>query len=267
MSTVPERTPDRPLAGVRVLITRADKDGDPFRQRLEELGADVLNLPTIAIEPPLDWRPVDAALSRLQAYHYIVFTSRNAVEAVIGRLTHLGLGDTIPPGPEVVAAGEVTASRLHALGVDTLMRPDVQSVRGVAAALLDDDLRERRILYPTSDLSPTWLRDELAAAGADVEQVVAYRTVRPPADDQSVIDALKQGKIDVLTVASPSAVQNLIAILRPDHDCLRLTRVVCIGRTTAWTAEEEGLDPMAVAREPTVEGLVEAICSLYEETS
>jgi uroporphyrinogen-III synthase len=264
MSTVPERTAERPLAGVRVLITRAARDGEPLRERLSGLGADVLHLPAIAVEPPADWSPADEALSRLPSYHYVVFTSRNAVEAVIGRLTALGLGDTIPPGPEVVAAGEVTAQRLHQLGVDTLMRPDVQSSRGVAAALLEDDLRGRRILYPTSDLARSELRETLEAAGAQVDQITAYRTVRPAAADAAILDALKRGEIDVLTVASPSAIQNLIAILQPAQDCLRLTRLVCIGHTTAWTAQDEGLDPMAIAREPSVEGMVEAICSLYE---
>jgi uroporphyrinogen-III synthase len=264
MNTVPERTAERPLAGVRVLVTRAARDGDPLRHRLAELGAEVLHLPTIAIEPPGDWSPVDEALSQLPSYHYAVFTSRNAVEAVIGRLTALGLGDTIPPGPEVVAAGEVTAQRLHQLGVDTLMRPDVPSAGGVAAALLEDDLRGRRIFYPTSDLSRAELREQLEAAGARVDQVVAYRTVPPAEADEAILDALRRGEVDVLTVASPSAIQNLVAVLQPDHDCLRLTRVVCIGHTTAWTAQDEGLDPMAIAREPSVDGMVEAICSLYE---
>jgi uroporphyrinogen-III synthase len=259
MSTVPEPTPEMPLAGVRVVITRAERDGDPLRQRLEGLGAEVFHLPTIAIEPPVDWSGVDAALSRLPDYHYVVFTSRNAVEAVIGRLSQLGLGDTIPPGPEVVAAGEVTASLLHSLGVDTLTRPDVQSTRGVVAAILSDDVRGKTVFYPTSDLARPHLRQQLEEAGARVDQVVAYRTVRPSEADTEILDALRQGRVDVLTVSSPSSVQNLVAILYPEQHCLRLTRLVCIGRTTAGAAREEGLDPMAVAREPSIDGLVEAI--------
>jgi ferrochelatase len=243
-----------------VLITRAVKDGDPLRRRLEELGAAVLQLPTITVEPPADWSEIDAALSRLASYGYVVFTSRHAVDAVFGRLPALGLGNRLPPGAEIVASGEVTAGRLHELGVARVMRSGVQSGSGVAAALRVYDLRGKRILYPTSDLARPALREDLEAEGAQVDQVVAYRTVLPADRDEGILDALKRGEIDVVTLASPSALQNLVAMLRPDEACLRRTHLVCIGETTAQAVREEGFEVAAVAREPSAEGMVEAIC-------
>jgi uroporphyrinogen III methyltransferase/synthase len=249
---------------VRVLITRSARDGDPLRRCLEDLGAEVSHLPTIAVEPPESWAPLDDALRQIAGYHYVVFTSRNAVEAVFARLPLVGFPKGIPKGPEVVAAGDVTARLLHNLGVDTIMRPARdQKVQGVAAVMLTDDLHGRRVLYPTSDLARPALKQQLEAAGARVDQIVAYRTVRPQHTDPAVVDALREGGFDVL-IASPSAVQNLKAILEPDWSCLRLAHLVCIGYTTARTARDEGLEPMAVAREPSVSGLAEAILSLYD---
>lgn len=247
-----------------MLITRSARDGDPLRRRLESLGAEVSHLPTIAVEPPESWTPLDQALRSIARYDYVVFTSRNAVEAVYARLPIAGFPEGIPAGPEVVAAGEATATLLHDRGVETLRRPERQNVQGVAAAILCDDIRGRSILYPTSDLAGFGLKQQLEAAGARVDQLVAYRTVAPEETDPGVIAGLRKGHFDVLTVASPSAVRNLKSILEPDWECLRLARLVCIGSTTARTARDEGLESVAIAADPSVEGLTQAILSLYD---
>lgn len=264
MSTEHESRADAPLAGVRILITRSVRDGGPLRQQLEAVGGEVSHLPTIAVEQPDDWTPLDQALRHLADYHYVAFTSRNAVEAVFSRLQHAGLPVEIPQGPKVVAAGEVTARVLRDYGVETAVRPDRQTARGVAAAIVADEPGGKRVLYPTSDLAGARLRLDLEAAGAIVDQIVTYRTVVPPDSDSIVLDDLRSGRVDVVIVASPSAVRNLKDILQRDWSCLRLARIVCIGNTTARAVREEGLEPAAVASVPSVDGLVSAAVSLYQ---
>ena len=223
------------------------------------MGAGVDHLATIRIEPPSDWAPLDRALDRLESYAYIVFTSRHAVQAVLPRLPSAGF----PPGPAVVAVGSQTARILREWGVRRVLIPDEQSSDGVAAMLRSEGLSGRAVLYPTSDLAREDLRRALEAAGAAVDQIVAYRTAGPDNLDNEVVEALRRGAFDVVTLASPSAVRNLLALVGADGAWLRSTRLVCIGPTTAEAVRGQGLEPDRIATQPSAEGLVAAILTVY----
>lgn len=117
----------RPLAGVRVMVTRPIIAGgsaaDPLAQRLQLLGAEVIAQPAICIGPPGDWRPVDDALARLQEYDWLVFSSANGVRALMERWRHFHRQDEAPADfPHLAAIGPGTADELtrHGLPVDLM---------------------------------------------------------------------------------------------------------------------------------------------------
>jgi uroporphyrinogen-III synthase len=109
-------------------------------------------------------------------------------------------------------------------------------------------------------LSGDSLGTELEARGAEVDRVIAYQTVPDLSDDDSAIRSLLNGAIDVVALASPSALRNLLEMLGPRRDCLTRVRLACIGPTTASAVREMGFEPAAVAEEHTLDGLVRAVC-------
>lgn len=258
--------PESPLQGKRVVITRARKDIGALRELLENAGATVLELPMIAIAPPEDVAPLDAALRSLDAYHWIVFTSRNAVDAVFDRLSALGLPSRLPADTRVAAIGPSTAHDLGARGVPIHLVPAEATAARLAVHLRGAGVERTKILLPASNLARPQLRAALEAAGAQVDQVVAYRTVRPPDVDPVALDALRREAVDVVALASPSALRNLVDLLGAEASCLQQTRLACVGPTTASAVRELGLHPAVVATDQTPEGLTQAITSLFPES-
>ena len=251
--------PDLPLRDRRILITRAREDGSALGSLLEGLGATVVELPTLAIQPPEDYAPLDAALRNLPHYDWVAFASRNAVRAVFDRLPALSLPATLPVGLCVAAVGPSTASALNSRGVVPDCVPERATASELAAAMIRDGIEGARIFLPAGNLTRPELRRELEDAGADVEGVVAYRTVRPNEIDTSALDGLRKGAVDVVALASPSAVRNLVDMLRGDTACLQHSALACIGPSTAEAVQALGLSPAVVATSHTLVGLAEAI--------
>ncbi|MBV9282724.1 MAG: uroporphyrinogen-III synthase [Chloroflexi bacterium] len=251
-------TPEAPLSGRRVLVTRAREDSAALRSSLEELGAAVIELPTVVIEPPEDPGPLDAAVGELSACDWIVFTSRNAVRAVLPRLP----GGMLPAGLRVAAVGPSTVRELGLHGIAADCVPEEATSGALADALIGLGVMGARVLIPAGNLARPDLGKRLRDASAEVREVVAYRTVRPRDVDPGALASLWQGAIDAVALASPSALRNLIELLEGDVGPLQATRLVCIGPTTAATVKESGLTPAAVAEEHTLDGLVRAIATL-----
>jgi len=247
----------RPLFGKRVLVTRARPQASALSQRLRELGAEPVEFPTIAIAPPSDWSNLDQALDKLAAYDWIIFTSANGVEAVIERLRALGSDLRLLDGPRVAAIGPATAQALQDHGVRVDFVPSIYVAEEIAAGI--GDVRGQRILLPRADKARPALGEGLCEKGALVDEVVAYRTTAAPSGDLQAI--LADGKIDILTFTSSSTVKNLAAALggRASGEALAGMLVACIGPVTARTAQELGIRVDVVAREHTIEGLVDAI--------
>ncbi|HEX8919650.1 MAG TPA: uroporphyrinogen-III synthase [Chloroflexota bacterium] len=250
-----------PLTGTSVLLTRGEKEDQPVRQKLEQLGASVREMPLIRIESPPTWDDADHALFRLHEYDWIVFTSRNAVRAVFDRLSALMLPPKLPAGMRVGAVGDATARILQTRETGVDCRPAREDAVSLAEAMISRGVKDCRVLLPAGDLARPELRECLQGAGALVDVIVVYRTVAVPADSRT-IDELRRDSIDVVVLASPSAIRNLAAMLNHDVSPLRRRRVVCIGPTTARAVRDLGIEPAAVAERPTPEGLARAILQL-----
>lgn len=246
----------RPLFGRTVVVTRAREQASELRRRLETLGASVLELPSIAIEP------VDVVVPDLDRYEWLVFTSVNGVGAFFDRgLAPAGLDTRALGGVRVAAIGPGTARALEARGV----RPDVLPERFVAESLLeafpDPSGPGARVLLARAEQARDVLPEGLAARGYDVEVLAVYRTVRAE-PDASALARVRAGEVDALTFTSSSTVSNLCDLVGelPDPQPL----VVSIGPVTSATAVERGLRVDAEAAEHTIDGLV---ATLLEQLS
>ena len=253
---------NRPLFGKRVLVTRSRAQASVLTRLLESQGAEVVEVPTIRIEPPDDYGELDEALARLPCFDWVVFTSTNAVDAVFDRLREDGLDSRALHGTRVAAIGRSTARSLHDAGIAADLVASQSISEGLVKEIAALDVSGSRILVPGAETRREALAAGLADLGADVEVVAAYRTVNDDDSPPTVEAALADG-IDVATFTSSSTVRGLVRLLDGDVSRLDGVDIACIGPVTAAEARSAGLDVAILALESTVEGLVDAITDHY----
>jgi uroporphyrinogen III methyltransferase/synthase len=250
----------RPLFGKRVLVTRPQHQAGDFVRRLEQLGAVPLGLPAVEVRPPDDWGPVDRALADLASYQWVVFTSRNGVQAFLGRLRQTGRDLRTLGAVRLAAIGPGTADALRAYHLEPDVVPAEFCSEALAAAL-KERVAGQRILLARADRGRDLLRLELAAVAA-VDQVAVYAQVDAVHADSEVIDGLRRGEIDYVTLTSSNIARALARAL--DEPCrARLesgeVKVVCISPVTSAAVRELGWPVAAEATEYTVRGLCDAL--------
>lgn len=235
----PETSVHLPLLGRRVLVTRPLEQADDLARALRELGAEPIVCPTIRIMPPEDFGPLDKAIKQLVAFDWVIFTSANGVRMFVKRFQSHAEATANFHGVRVGAIGGVTAAALEQAGIAVTFIPDQSTGAALCAEI--GTVRGQRILLPVSDIARTTVAEGLRAGGADVQLVVAYRTVG--ADALAVRQQLSNGKIDIATFTSPSAVRNFVDLLdeRSLADFRAVTKVACIGPTTSEAARSVGL--------------------------
>ena len=260
---------NKPLLGKTVVVTRAQRQAGSLISQLEKLGATALEFPVIKIVPPESFGPMDDAITRLNSFDWVVFTSVNGVEYFWPRLEALGKTAALD-SLKVCAIGPATADALTRRGVTPALVPQ----KFVAEGILEDlgDVTGLRFLLPRAELAREALLEGLEAGGATVEQLIAYRTV--VADEGGSLDAaqlvkrLEAGQIDLVTFTSSSTVRFFAARLavvteKPLPGLLSKTLVACIGPVTAGTARELALTVGLEAPEFTIDHLVKAILEYY----
>lgn len=254
----------RPFLGRRVLVTRAREQSGSFVERLERLGAETLECPTIEIQPPEDLTALDRALKELATFDWVIFTSQNGVTVFFDRLLQGG-GDIRDLGiARLAAIGPATAAKLQERGLRVEAVPG--EFRGEDLALyLKTDVRGKRVLLPRAAGAREALPQALAEAGADLVEVITYRSVRPRSLPASVKQALAQGRVDVVTFTSSSTVRHFLELLAESGLGMGEARVACIGPITAETARALGLRVDIEARVYTTEGLVTAMADYFSE--
>jgi len=247
--------------GKRVLVTRARAQAHDLVTRLQELGAVPIVLPVIHIVPPVDnYVALDTALRQLPTFDWVVFTSINGVTHVWQRLSALGLAAPALAPVRLAAIGLATAAALAAYGLHAAVVPERYVAEALLAAIPHP--AGQRFLLPCADLARDTLRVGLQAAGAEVVEVPAYRTVLAEISPEART-ALETG-VDVLTFTSSSTVRNFVEQVGATmaQALAAQARVVTIGPITAETARELGLRVDVVATEHTIAGLVEAMVTM-----
>jgi len=243
------------LFGKRVLVTRARRQAGALSRLLIERGAEAIELPAIGIEK-ISSRELDDAIADLSSYHWLVFTSSNGVVAFFERLYELNLDARALGGLKIGAIGPATAKALAQRGITADYVPKIYSSEGLIAGLKSQPISGRRFLLPRADIADKRLAEGLRGLGAEVHEIAAYKTPPQPEAVSKARRMLSEGKIDVITFTSSSAVSGLAAVFKKKVPAIK---VACIGPKTAETATEAGLKVDIVAREHTVPALVAAI--------
>ncbi|MDH5739763.1 MAG: uroporphyrinogen-III synthase, partial [Nitrospira sp.] len=257
----------RPLFGTRVLMTRAKEQAGELASLLAGYGAEAVEAPTIKIVAPLDWTPVDHAISEIETYNWVMFTSVNGVDRFMTRLWSKGLDSRCLAGRQLCCIGPRTAQELEKYGVKADLIPRDYQAEGVVEALTQQDLNKVRILIPRAEVARELLPDDLRARGAHVDVIPVYRTVTPAHDAGGWRQQLTDRLIHVVTFTSSSTVRNFVAMLGgvdAAKPLLQSVTMACIGPITAKTAEENGLTVSIMPKENTIPSLVDAIVHHYQ---
>jgi uroporphyrinogen III methyltransferase/synthase len=260
----------RPLFGKRILVTRPKDQSMELVERLEAMGADAIEAPMIRLLPPEDDGPLAEACARAGEFDWIVFSSANAVDAFIGRLLAGPADLRALGGVKLCGVGPGTAEHLTRLGLKVDLVPAEYRAEAVMRALSESGgVRGLKVLLPHADIGRELIADELRKQGAEVTEIIAYRTVAVEADREGEPDIyrmLLERSIDVVTFTSASAVRNFVRILgaEPAADLLAATVVACIGPVTAEAAAQSNISTTIQPSNYTIPALVDAIAKHFE---
>lgn len=256
----------RPLFGRKIVVTRSPEQVGSLVDALENLGAQAIEAPTFRILPPEDPEALDRAAASVDQFQWIVFEGASAVSRFLTALLR-GPRDLRALGRVRIAAmGPSTADQLTGAGLTAdVVVPELHGDK-VSDALADvaGALRGQRVLIVRPDHLHDLVAQDLAHQGADVTDLVAYRTTPAPTDapaSQALYRMMLEGEIDAVTFASPTAVSRFVEIIGPEQaaDLLGTTVVAAIGPVTAAAALELGITPTIVAEPYTIEGLVDGL--------
>jgi uroporphyrinogen III methyltransferase/synthase len=250
----------RPLHGHVVVVTRMADQAAALSDPLRAAGAEVIEAPTIELAEIEDWTSLDEALAHLSRYAWVVLTSANGVDGLFKRLETLGLDARALVGVKVAAIGVATTDRLRDYGI----RPDLVPTEAVGESMADALLREgvisRRILLPRADIAREQLPATLRQAGAECDDVPVYKTVCPKTLPAVFLERFDAGRVDWITLTSPSSFANLLALIGEHRrEALRGTKLASIGPVTTKAVSEAGFEAACEADPHDVPGLVAAI--------
>lgn len=253
-----------PLTGRRFLVTRPAAQAAPFVAQICALGGEAICVPTIEMAPPPSFKDLDLAVVDLDRYHILILTSVNAVQALFARMLennqYLGLLRQI----ELAVVGPKTAAALMQYKLRPTIMPDDHRAEGVLAALLERGVQGRRILYPRAAAARPLLARELRAAGATVDDPVAYEAVVPRQNTDNIRTLLATGAIDAICFSSSSTFRHLQQMLGEELGQLKgSTAFFSIGPQTSATIREYGYEVDLEAETWTMDALLQAMVNYY----
>jgi uroporphyrinogen III methyltransferase/synthase len=255
----------RPLSGKRIVVTRTRRQASALSDRLRAFGADVIELPTIRIEPPSDLREFAELVQDAHTYDWIVFTSPNGVTAFFELFFKLYDDARDIGAAKIAAIGPATTQRVK----DFHLHVDLQPEEFVAEAVVREfqkqgGVENLRILLAQAEKARDVLPKQLSNLGAIVDEAFAYRTVAETRDDTGARHRLLEEGADLITFTSSSTVENFLALGLPWP---KRMQVASIGPITSKTARDHGLKVTIEAHRHDIEGLAESIRHFYSSRS
>lgn len=249
------------------MVTRAREQAAELTSELERLGAEVIIFPTVKFSAPSDWQPLDSALRAISKFDWILLTSQNAVRFFTKRCGELGIEvKTLQsPRPFVGAVGPATALAATEAG----LRVDYTATKNSGEALAKElwgSIGDRALLWPRSDRGDDRLLIALREAGANVTEVIAYRTAAPETFDPAIVEKLRRAEVDAIVFASPSAYHNLSDVIDTTELVALSSRVdfAVIGPTTARAARGSGARVAIESNESSAAGLADSLAKYYQ---
>ena len=260
----------RPLFGKRIVVTRTREQASELVVALEGHGAECLEYATIQMDPVDSYAILDEELERLHEYHWILFSSINAVQYFFERLYAKGLDARDLKGPDVAAVGRATADFLLHYGIVADLIPAVYTAEGLAESLLDFGVEGRNILIPRAAKAREFLPETLRGAGAQVTVAPVYQNVPPTGCKDGLRAELESGKVDMITFTSSSTVTHFLAMLDAASQeelkaLLHGVKIAAIGPVTAKTITDNGLSVDVQPGTFTIPELVNAVVHYYED--
>ncbi len=253
----------QPLAGRRILVTRAATQAGKVSDGLRALGAIPVEVPVLEIQPPLSYDALDHALAQFASYHWLIFTSTNAVRAVADRASLLGISWESSAPLQVAAVGRATAEEAERAGLAVALIPEAYVAESLVSELAPR-IAGQRVLLARAAAARDVIPDALRSAGAVIDVVDAYRNAMPAAAPAQLRAALKQG-IDAATFTSSSSVTHLADAAHAAGTAFPFAGVpaVSIGPITSQTLREHNWFPAAEANPHDIPGLIAAVASLF----
>lgn len=253
----------RPLFGQTIVVTRTRQQASELSEQLAELGANVIEAPTIELAAPDEWSGIDEELLSAGQYDWIIFTSQNGVRFTRDRLLEIGQDIRSFGGARIAAIGDATAQAVRdelCLKVD--LCPPVFVAEALADALAQaNEVRGRKFLLLRADIARPILRERLERDGAAmVRDVPIYQTQRAAALPQHLLDALESRQVNWVTFTSSSTAKNFAALLGDNYqEKMQGVRIASIGPITTATIKELGLAPDVEAKTFNIDGLLDAL--------
>ena len=258
------------LAGLRILVGRARHQASALSAGLRELGAEVVEIPFIEIRKPSSYKPLDAALKKLNEYDWLILTSVNGVEAMWQRLGKLRLTKQQLTHLKIAAIGPATKKAIEKHGIKVSVVPEEYVAESVVESLRHQ-VAGRRVLLARAKVARDVIPRELRKLGAKIDIVEAYETVIPQSSRVRLRAILRDSKRcpDVITFTSSSTVRNFVALLGKNPrrggaspgktSSIDGIRLASIGPVTSSTLREFGLTVDIEATEYTIPGLIKAL--------
>jgi uroporphyrinogen III methyltransferase / synthase len=255
----------RPLHLRRVLVTRARHQAEEFHRHLAELGAWVIDIPTIEVRPLRVDANVRDAIAQLDDTHLVVFASANAVEIFFDMLFELRRDARALRNSRLCAIGPETARTLEAHGLRPELVSGEYTAEGLAETLGNWDLTNARILVPRARQNRDGLPAILAKRGAVVEILPVYELACPAGASAALRKLFEKEPVDVVTFTSTATVVNFASSFEGEDlgPLLERTKVACMGPVTADTARRLGMRVDIIAGEYTTRGLAQAVASHF----
>jgi uroporphyrinogen-III synthase len=252
---------EEPLSGWRILTTRASKQSGGLAGPLREMGAEVIEIPTIQIKPPRSFKSLDTALGKIANYDWLIFTSVNGVEALFARIKKLRIAPAELMHLQVAAIGPATKREIEDHGLEVTVTPERYIAESVVQAL-KGKTEGKRVLLVRAKVARDVLPTELRKAGAKVDVAEAYET-HVPVGAKAKLNRLfvnDSSRPDIVTFTSSSTATNFLDLLVKEHyHALREIWLASIGPVTSATLQQAGFKPNIEAKEYTMEGLALAI--------
>jgi uroporphyrinogen-III synthase len=258
----------KPLAGKRVIVSRARAQAGVLSAQLRALGAQILEIPFIAIRKPRTFKPLDDALRQHTRYEWLVLTSVNGVAALFERAAKLGIEAQEFNHLKIAAIGPATRKAIESYGVQVHVVPEKYVAESVVARL-KSRVAGKRVLLVRAKVARDVIPRELRAAGARVDVREAYETVVPRTSQKRLLAALKSAprRPDVITFTSSSTARNFLDLIGGKvaySGLLDGVNLASIGPITTAALRECNLPVSIRAREYTIPGLVSAIVEHFK---
>lgn len=250
---------NKSLFSKNIIVTRARAQSSDLLEKLNCLGANTLELPTIKINEITPNNELDDAINNIEAYKYIIFTSENGVNIFFNRLKEHKCDSRKLYNSKIVAIGKGTAEALENRGVVADIIPERfvgESVVEELRPLLSED---DKILVPRAKEARRLIVDELSKI-CNVQEIHVYETVHGQGSQEELVEFLDHASEAYITFTSSSTVKNFMSILPENKDeILRKLKIISIGPITSKTIKEYGLEIYKEAEEYTIDGV---LCSI-----